>query len=286
MRLIELFETYPVFLLQEGRNFVTQDEINAVKAKWDQGKKPLEIANELGVKPLRVTKILSKFYRDRPGKHSATDPDTIELVKLDWDSGKKPQEIADNLGLSNTVVTDILRKYYPNRSGKLVQPTRALTDQDKNEIVAAFRNGSNPTEIAKQYGLTGPSMRELIIARIGEEDYDDEIAAHRSMPGKQMPGKITPEMLEKIIYLYKQGNYTTQIADKLNNVVTRVSIADRLRNLPNWEEIRTEHDKFAKRKSRGPTTKKKDRAGEIGNLQGKGQGSKHFHGQHPSKQYK
>jgi hypothetical protein len=285
MRLIELFENHSFFPLQERRNFITQDEINAVKAKWDEGKKPSEISSDLGINCRRVNLILNQFYQDRPGKKSATDADTIELVKLDWDAGKKPMEIADNLGLDVSVVATILKTYYPNRPGKVVSYTGALTDDDKAEIVAAFRNGDGPSKIADRYGLSELAIHDIIVSRIGEEEYKQEMAARRSMPGVHVPSKVTPEMLEKIIDLYRQGNGPTQIADKLNNVVTRTTVDKHLKDLPNWEEIRAEHDKFAKRKGRGPTTKKKTRAGEIGNLQSKGRGSKHFDGQYPSKQY-
>ena len=286
MRLIELFENHYFFLLQEERNFVTQDEIDAVKAKWDEGKKPRTIASELGIDHRRVDRILNQFYQDRPGKKSAIDADTIELVKLDWDAGKKPMEIADNLGLDVSLVTQILKRHYLNRPGKVVKYTGALTDDDKAEIGAAFRNGGGTSKIADRYGLSELAIHDIIVSRIGEEEYKQEMAARRSMPGVHVPGKVTPEMLEKIIDLYRQGNGPTQIADKLNNVVTKTTVTKHLKDLPNWEEIRAEHDIFAKIKGRGPITKKKDRAGEIGNLQTKGRGSKHFVGQYPSKQYK
>lgn len=283
MRLIELFENHSISLLERKKPF-TQEDIQAVKDKWDEGKRTTQISKELGFTDSKVNKILAKYYPDRLGKRKR-DEDTVELIKIGWDGGKTPAEIAIDLGLDGGVVTDVLKDLYPNRANKRINYADALTDQDKDEIVTAFRNGSSPAKIAKQYGLDPSSISHIIKSRIGEEDYNAEQQRRRTIAGLKTPHKITPEMLEQFIEMYRRGQTPTQLSNSVNNRVLPSAISAKLQDLPNWKEIRADHDRFAKIKGRGPATTNKTRAGKIDNLQSKGQGNKSFHGQYPSKQY-
>lgn len=255
---------------------LSQDVIDAVKAKWDEGKTAIQIADELGFDRTKVSNILKKYYSDRPNK-SRYDQETIELVKLDWDSGKLPMEIATNLNLDITTVRHILNKYYPDRSGKRIEFAKALNDEDKANMVLAFMSGKTATEIANEYGLEHTTIKGILKNRLGHK-YDVEMARRRSLPGEDISGKITPEMLDKAIHMYRQGKSTVLISDELGNVVGPSSIYDRLKSLPNWPEIRADYERFGRIKRPKQVTTKVTRAGEIGNLRSKGPSSRHTHG--------
>lgn len=285
MKLFELFTNYDFdlpYLLEEALP-VTKEEIDAIKAKWDEGKKPAKIATELGIKVDRVKRILTKFYDDRSGKRS-TDTDVVELVKIDWDSGKKPEQIAANLGLSIGSVRSILNRFYPDRPNKVIQYSTALTDEERNKIADEFMDGGSPADIGRHYGLFDNTISGIIKSKIGEEEYDREMDRRRTIPGQNIKNKVTPEMLASFADQYRRGQTFTQISDKIDSVAS-TTISRRVRGLENWEEIKADHDRFAKIQGSGPATTNKTRGGEIDNYRSQGPGKKNTYRMLPSKQY-
>lgn len=261
---------------------LSQDVIDSVKAKWDEGKTPIQIANELGFKREKVINILSRYYPDRPGK-SRLDQETIDLVKLDWDSGKTPKEIAANLNIDLRTVGGILNRYYPDRGGKRIEFAKALNDEDKANMVIAFMDGKSPTEISSEYDLSSSTIVGILKDRLGQE-YEVEMSRRRTLPGEKISGKMTPEMLDTAIYMYRQGKSTELIADKLGNVEP-TSIYNRLKRLSNWPEIRADYERFGKIRQPKQASTNIYRSGVIGNRQHKGPGSKNTSGMFPSKKY-
>ena len=146
---------YPNRIDKQEKEVLTSELIQRVKELWNTGKHSAkEIAAELGTNDIKVQNILSKLYKDRPGKIESEkwSPELIQQVKDLWDSGiTSPKQIAAELGISNQKVQNILLKHYKDRTGKLEQGE--VPRELMPSIVSMYKNGQSLSTIIKLLGI-------------------------------------------------------------------------------------------------------------------------------------
>jgi hypothetical protein len=219
----------------------------------------------------------SEFITETKGKK--TDQDTIDLVKMAWDDGKKPKAIATDLGLSHGKVEDLLRRYYTSRPRKVLHLGKALTDEDKTDIVSKFLNNDTARKISRDYGIGEITVIEFLKSKLGIDRYNDEMKKRRTTTGVPVANKITPEMLVKMRELYAAGKTLAYISDHFDNVIRGPNVHNAMKRQPDYAELRAKRDEHTRKVKHSPVaTTNKTPAGIDGNLRRKGPGSIHTSG--------
>lgn len=100
--------------ITEGSGYKTdQDTIDLVKMAWDEGKKPVAIAADLGLPVTKVKSILWRYYQSRPGQRinlafAITDDDKKDIASAFINHDNIAAIIRD-YGISEKIVHDILK---------------------------------------------------------------------------------------------------------------------------------------------------------------------------------
>jgi len=206
------------------------------------------------------------------------DDDLIDLVKLLWDEGKTQAEIGQYLSMKPANVHTLLARYYPDRPRVIARPGRELSASARTEIVNDFVQGLSVKEIGRKYGVSNNLIVHELETHLGNE-YQNEIARRRAVPGQMVSNKISAENLAKMIDMYRQGMGPKDIAIHFDNIAHPTSILRAIRRQPNYAELRKEWEK--RRSDVRPSvaaTRQVYRPGTIGNLRSKGPGSPSAYG--------
>ena len=207
------------------------------------------------------------------------DQDTIDLIKIYTDEGKTPKEIAKALNLQISKVHNILARYYPERKNKILNLVLALTDNDKQEIVSKFKNGEDLHKLSRSYGISRPAAASIIKNILGQEEYNYEIIQRQLTRGKQLPNKITPEMMDTIRKLYVTGMTLNDISVAVDNIVTGQAIDYAIRRDKDFEQLHAARlERKRKINTGGVATTGFTRPGEIDVGRIKGPNSRHRSG--------
>lgn len=92
---------------------ISQDIINQIKTAWDNGKKAIEIAADLGMNAGSVANILQNHYKDRLGRQlhagRALNDDDRNSIVASFLNNKSANSIANDYGVAKHTITDILK---------------------------------------------------------------------------------------------------------------------------------------------------------------------------------
>jgi hypothetical protein len=92
---------------------ISQDIINQIKTAWDNGKKAIEIAADLGMNAGSVANILQNHYKDRLGRQlqagRALNDDDRNSIVASFLNNKSANSIANDYGVVKHTITDILK---------------------------------------------------------------------------------------------------------------------------------------------------------------------------------
>jgi len=203
--------------IAEGRSLIpyTQQQIDDVKAAYDQGYTTEDTAKLLDIGYMDVKRILDRHYTERtskprPKRIQHNQPE-IDKIKAAWDRGMRPQEISKTLNIPRHRVNAILQYNYPDRPNKqsLEKYTvpAELSDTDKASIIAHWRQGMSLTKLAQQYNMHPSYVRTVVQSVVP----DDEYAAWTA---KQVTNKraISKDDVPKIVDAYLNGKEIRDIA--------------------------------------------------------------------------
>jgi predicted transcriptional regulator len=185
---------------------------------------------------------------------------TIDLTKQLRDQGLTNAQIGSRLDLSVSQVNHLLKKYHPERIKKQNPFPREVI----NSVNDLRNQGFKYAEIAKTLDLTWPQVNNILAL----------YATDRSNKRQLFPEDLMPTFVD----MYRKGQSGETIVRNLKLDISNSAIENRLRKLPNWEDIRADYYASRRFKPKGPTMTTIHRPGTIGNLRGKGPNSKHMYG--------
>jgi len=259
-----------------------QTYIDQLRSLVDQGFTSNDIADKFNKPVEKIRSDIKRHYPDREKKFTFVTPDTIETLKNLWDEGWRREEIAELMGLKLRRIDHLLSAYYPNRPNKQFQkPQTTLGTPDvKREVADLWRSGMNLRDIGKKYEIDHGTAQQWIDEILGQGTVKKDVELKRSQPGTDhLAGKVTPEMLKTMRYLYQQGTSLTDISDKLGNVVVPRTVLATMVKQPDYAQLRADWEKNRQRVApKLPANRKIYRAGTIDNRRSKGPSSKHMYG--------
>ena len=264
-------------LLVEGKGVpLSKEFIQQVRAAWDLGFRPREIAELLGIENSKnITNVLTKHYPTRQGKQFSVFPEElIQKVKDAWDSGiHSNKNISKVVGCTPQQANIILRTRYANRSGKM---KITATDDMISQMKAMYDANWSYQEIGKKLGLT-PKQTNMFITRYYKERKKRNL-------GEPKGRVVTEDDIKEMIKLYRRGYSTPWIGKKYwlspTNVLKwfqrRLSHAGYLKLLADNKAARTGKER-AGRVTRGITKPGSFSNSTTGlpNLHGQAPGGKH-----------
>ncbi len=257
----------------------SQRQIDDVKTAYDDGRSYEEIAHTLGLSKNDINVIMKRYYDDRPRRRrhglEYTERD-INDVKWAYDQGHSYEDIARQIGVEKSDVSVMLDRYYPERKRRAEHLASALTADDKNSIILSFAGGKDVALIANDFGIAPSLVKKVVSDEFGAEEFKNELARRRSLPGRKITNKVKPEMIPIMRAAYKQGKSTEEIADMLDNVITSTTVYKTLQKQPDWEDLRAEWERNrVPVRHEGPATTRVFRSGWGGASGVKGPSSKH-----------
>lgn len=206
-------------------------------------------------------------------------PEMVEKLKSMYDNGLTYREIATKLNIDTKSAINALNRYYKDRPKRLESKIANLDDASKNAIVDAFFGGKSVAELAKAYDVSIYGMSYLISKIVGKTKFQQELDKRKTQSGVQTGYKVTPEMIKIMRKLWAAGIPSTEIADKLDNVIASRNVLYHMRKQPDFDELQLRRDSAqAPIKPKDDASTKIHRPGVGGNLRSKGPGSKHAHG--------
>jgi hypothetical protein len=265
------------FILEE----YDQEYKEKLKSLVDQRKTSNEIADILGIPLETVRSHIKRFYPERELAWQKVTPAQITQLKNLWDEGWSREDIAELMGLKVRRIDNLLSAYYPDRPRKQVHRLDITrTPEMTRQMVDMFNAGENLSKIAMKFGVDKTTPEHWIDDAMGKGYVAGVLDDRRKLPGTStLPNKITPEMLNTMRYLYKQGTSLQDISDKLGNVIVGRTVLATMVKQPDYAQLRAEWEKNRQRvKPKLSADRKIYRPGTIDNLRSKGPGSKHMYG--------
>lgn len=243
---------YPNNPVIHGNHRWEEEEKKAVKTLLDNGLSIEEIGTELGMKKTQVTSILLRYYPHRSNKRKLNKvsselkqeilnlrkqrlsvseisrklgrsigtvrnivnnyKDELPLLKnkvtpeMDQEilnlrkQGISPSEISIKLNQSINIVKNVLAQY----KGEYPQLKNKVTPELRQQILDLRKQGISPSEISRRLGQSINSIRNVVI------NYKDEL------PLLKKYNRVTPELIQNVLNLRKQGVPYVEISNKLN----------------------------------------------------------------------
>ena len=265
------------FILEE----YDQEYKEKLKSLVDQRKTSNEIADILGIPLETVRSHIKRFYPERKLAWQKFTPAQITQLKNLWDEGWSREDIAELMGLKVRRIDHLLSAYYPDRPRKQGhRPDITQTPEMTRQMVDMFNAGENLRNIAMKFGVDKTTPEHWIDDAMGKGYVAGVLDDRRKLPSTStLANKITPEMLNTMRYLYKQGTSLQDISDKLGNVIVGRTVLATMVKQPDYAQLRAEWEKNRQRvKPKLSADRKIYRPGTIGNLRGKGPASKHMSG--------
>lgn len=129
------------------------EQIEQIKALFDQGLSRKEIADRLDISVVRVGNVLNDYYKDRDLQRKDFTSDEINLVKKLFDQGLSFNDISQQSGLSIRRIEDLLKYHYSDRQKRVIRNPAATID-DKNTMAKMYSDGISLGAIAKQFDIS------------------------------------------------------------------------------------------------------------------------------------
>lgn len=211
-------------------------------------------------------------------------PDMVEKLKSMYDKGLTYREMANELKIDTKSAINALNRYYSDRLRRIESKIANLDGASQNAIIDAFFTGKSVAELAKAYDVSIYGMSYLISKIVGKSKFQQELDKRKAQPGTQTGYKVTPKMIKIMRQFWAAGVPSTEIADKLDNVIASRNVLYHMRKQPDFDELQLKRN--AAQKPIKPTdnaSTKINRPGVRGNLRSKGPSSKHAYGMFRSK---
>ena len=207
--------------------------------------------------------------------------DIIADVRQAFDLGYPLKEIGQLTDLTVPKVSYILDKYHKDRNKRIDNIAQAATPEDKVEIARLWQAGENIRNIASKFAVDRTTVERWIDEKLGPGTVDRDNQQRRTLPSSdRLAGKVTPEMIQKMRELYKQGFSLAEISDQLGKVIVGRTVLATLVKQPDYAQLRAEweNNKKGKVKPKLSATTGIYRPGTIGNRRSKGPYTKHTAG--------
>jgi transposase-like protein len=241
-----------------------------------EGKRNFEIAKELGISDVTISKWLAKHIEDYKKRVVYADNVKQEAIKLHH-GGKNFKEISAILGCEqSTVFKWISADPGYDKQERSLDLTSLLTDQDHDQMVEMLRSGKTIKDIAKHFLCGRYYVGNIIRARIPKEEYERLVGV--KIGGPRIVKGITPADIDNIAIQYRNGVSTAAIGRQYNVVPSTITHHMK-KHREDFAELYAERQaNIALRHNQTQATTDIHRSGTIGNQKSKGFGSKHTHG--------
>lgn len=192
----------------------TPQQIDDVKAAYDQGYTTEDTAKLLNLSYSDVKRILDRHYpertsKPRPKRILKNQPE-IDKIKAAWDQGMRPQEISKTLGIPRPRVLMILQQHYPDRPNRQIERWTApeqLPASQQTDIIAQWRQGTSLSKLAQQFKLLPTTLRDFVRSNVPDDEYNA-----RSIQQTTTKRAIGKEDIPKIVDAYLNGRMIKDIA--------------------------------------------------------------------------
>lgn len=193
---------YPNNPVIHGNHRWEEEEKKAVKTLLDNGLSIEEIGTELGMKKTQVTSILLRYYPHRSNKRkfNKVSPELRQQVLDLRKQGISPSEISTKLGQSIDIVKNVLVQY----KDKLPLLQNRVSPELKQEILNLRKQGLTVSEISIKLGRSIGTIGTILTRYKGE------------LPLLKKYNRVTPEIIQNVLNLRKQGVSYLEISKKLN----------------------------------------------------------------------
>ena len=182
-------------------NFSVEDNRRMVEM-YQNGRTVQSIADEFGVSVSPITKRLREngvILRPDAGHPKFSELDRQKMAIM-YQNGLSQMKIASQFGCSTTVVISALKEHHVEARSKY--PISRFSDEDCNQIVAAYQSGQTQKEIARALGCSRWAIGNILMKR-GVNTTDRPVHSR---------SKFSDEDGDHIVTMYQNGKTQREIA--------------------------------------------------------------------------
>lgn len=188
--------------------------IEEIVRKYENGINPENIAKEYRVSYSTINRKINQYYEnieiERPflkrGGKKIELP--IEDIVEKYEKGTNTEKIAREYGISYSTIDSRLKDYYKEIGVERPFLKRGETriELPIEEIVEKYENGTNPENIAKEYGISYCTIYSRL------KEYYKKIGEKR--PFLKRGGKRIEIQIERIVEKYENGTSISELAEE------------------------------------------------------------------------